>query len=104
MSKVKSLPKRSQVKKEDQWNLASLFKSDADWEKAFGKWEGMIGGYAQYKGRLGGSAATLAEILKFDADFERAGERLGNYAFLRTSEDQANSDYQRMKGRFQHVA
>ena len=32
------------------------------------------------------------------------GERLGVYAYLKTTEDQANSDYQRMKGRYQHVA
>ncbi len=46
----------------------------------------------------------LAACMKFDAEFERAGERLGTYAFLRTSEDQANSDAQRMKGRYEHVA
>ena len=47
---------------------------------------------------------TLARCLKFDADFDRAGERLGTYAFLRASEDQGNSESQRMKGRYQHVA
>ena len=68
---------------------------------------GMVGahsGYAQFKGKLAESAETLAACLKYDSDFERAGERLGTYAFLRTSEDQANSDAQRRKGRYEHVA
>ena len=46
----------------------------------------------------------LAACLQFDAAIDRAGERLGVYAFLKTAEDQGNSDYQRMKGRYQHVA
>jgi hypothetical protein len=50
------------------------------------------------------SAKTLAACLKFDAEVDRIGERLGAYAFLRTAEDQANSAYQRMLGRFQTVA
>jgi oligoendopeptidase F len=104
ISKVKALPKRSEVSPADCWDLASLFKSDKDWEAAFKKWEKQIPGYAKFKGKLGSSAKTLASALRFDSDFERAGERLGVYAFLRTSEDQGNSDYQRMKGRYQHVA
>jgi oligoendopeptidase F len=42
--------------------------------------------------------------LKCAAAIDRVGEKLGVYAFLKTAEDQANSDYQRMKGRYQHVA
>src|SRR5207249_2664569 len=63
-----------------------------------------IAGYEKFRGKLRESASTLAELLKFDSEFERLGERLGVYAFLKTAEDQANSDYQRMKGRYQHVA
>jgi oligoendopeptidase F len=42
--------------------------------------------------------------LKFDSGFDREAERLGTYAFLKTSEDTANSTYQRMQGRYQHAA
>jgi oligoendopeptidase F len=92
------------VKQGDTWDLSTLFKSDEEWERAFEDWSGRIDGYAAYKGRLGEGAATMAELLQFDADIDRASERLGVYAFLKTSEDQANSTYQRMKGRFQHAA
>jgi oligoendopeptidase F len=103
-AKTKSLPPRSKVKVEDTWNLGSLFASDAEWESTFVKWEGQIPGYAKFKGHLGDSAEMLSACLQFDASIDRTGERLAVYAFLKTAEDQGNSDYQRMKGRYQHVA
>jgi oligoendopeptidase F len=101
---AQSLPPRSKVKPHDTWDLNSLFASDAQWETAFADWSARIPGFAKFKGHLADSAQTLADALKFDADIDRTGERLGVYAFLKTAEDQANSDYQRMKGRYQHAA
>ncbi|HEY2586029.1 MAG TPA: oligoendopeptidase F [Tepidisphaeraceae bacterium] len=104
MSKVKALPPRGKVKPSDTWDLSSLFASDAEWEKAFVQWEEQIPGFEKFRGKLGESAEMLSACLQFDAALDRAGERLGVYAALKTAEDQANSDYQRMKGRFQHAA
>jgi oligoendopeptidase F len=103
-SKGKSLPPRSKVREADQWNLATLFKSDAEWEKAFKRWEAQIPGYEKFRGKLADSAEMLSACMQFDAAIDRTGENLGVYAFLKTAEDQGNSDYQRMKGRYQHVA
>ena len=104
MTKIKSLPKRDQVKPQDCWDLASLFQGDAEWEKAFKKWSDSISGFEKFRGKLGESAKMLGACLRFDADLERAGEKIGTYASLKTTEDQANGDAQRMKGRYQHVA
>ena len=104
MTKVKKLPPRSAVKPSDCWDLTSLFKSDAQWETAFKKWEAEIPRYAEFAGRLGESAKSLATCLEFDLKFDRAGERLSTYAFLKAAEDTANSTYQRMMGRYQHAA
>ena len=87
MSKLKQLPPRSKVKPADCWNLDSLFKSDAAWETAFKKWESEIPGYEKFAGHLGDSAKSLANCLEFDIALDRAGERLGTYAFLKTAED-----------------
>jgi oligoendopeptidase F len=103
-TKTKSLPARSKVKPQDQWDLSTLYKSNADWESAFATWEQQIAGYEAFKGKLGDSAASLANCLKFDADLDRLAERIGTFAFLKTAEDQTNSTSQRMKGRFQAVA
>src|SRR5215475_2472194 len=104
MSKVKQLPPRSKVKPADCWNLDSLFKSDSAWETAFKKWESEIPDYERFAGHLGDSAKTLAQCLEFDIRLDRAGERLGTYAFLKTAEDTANSTYQRMVGRYRSAA
>ena len=81
-----------------------MFKTDAEWEAAFDAWERQIAGFAQFQGKLAESAERVSGLMQFDAAVDRAAERLGNYAFLRTAEDQANSDYQRMKGRFEAAA
>ena len=104
MPKAKTLPPRSKVKTADTWDLASLFSSDEAWESAFKRWEKQIGGYKKFRGTLGTSAVALAACLKFDSRFDRAAERLGTYAFLRTTENTADSDYQRMVGRYQNIA
>ena len=101
---TKKLPPRSKVKTADTWDLSSLFGSDEEWETAFGKWQKQIKKYAAFRGTLGDSPAQLAKLLKFDSKFDRQGERLGSYAFLKTAEDTANSTYQRMVGRYQNTA
>jgi oligoendopeptidase F len=102
--KTKRLPTRKQVKPADTWDLSSLYKTDADWERAFTSWEKQIPRYEMFRGTLGDGPAALAECLKFDSDFERAGEQLATYAYLKTAEDLADSNYQRMLGRYEHAA
>jgi len=104
MSKVKRLPKRSQVKESDRWDLSGLYPNDDAWETAFVKWEKRIGKYAKFRDTLAESAKTLAGCLKFDLDFERTAERLGVYAFLKTTEEASDSTDQRMQGRFHNAA
>jgi oligoendopeptidase F len=98
------LPPRSEVLPGDTWDLSSLFPSDADWEKTFSDWETKIEGFAAFRGRLGESASTLAECLRFDTAFDRLGDRLGTYAFLKETEDVSNSTYQGMKARYMGIA
>lgn len=104
MSKVKRLPARSRVKTDDTWDLSSLYASDEDWQKDLKKLKNRIPKFAQFKGRLGEGPSVLEKCLKFDSDFDRLAERLGVYAFLKTTEDQANGDHQNMMGQFQNVA
>lgn len=103
-TKVKRLPPRSKVKEQDKWDLSSLYDSDQAWEKDFQKWERQIKRFDKFRGTLSDSAKALADCLKFDIQYDRLGERLGYYAFLKTAEDQTNSTYQAMQGRFQSVA
>jgi oligoendopeptidase F len=101
---MKKLPSRDQVPVADTWDLSSLFANDAEWEKAFKRFEKRIDGYQEFRGRLKEGPEVLTACLKFDSQLDRLAERLGVYAMLRTSEDQSNSEYQRMMGRLQNVA
>ncbi|MBN2577948.1 MAG: oligoendopeptidase F [Pirellulales bacterium] len=101
---VKKLPARSEVRKADTWDLSSFFADDAAWDKTFEAWQKKIESYASFRGKLAESAQKLADCIRFDLDVQRAGDRLGTYAHLKTTEDQGNSDYQRMLGRFMQAA
>lgn len=104
MNEIKRLPQRNEVAVEDTWDLSGLFASDEEWETAFDEFEKEYPNYEKFQGRLGDSAQVLAECLAFDSELDQKAERLGSYAFLKSAEDQANGDYQRMVGRFQAVA
>ena len=101
---VKTLPARAAVAPADTWDLASLFTSDAEWDAALAAWEARIPEFAACAGTLGSSPERLAAGLAFDLDYDRTGDRIGTYAFLRAAEDQAAPEAQRMVGRFQHVS
>lgn len=102
--KVKQLPERHQIKQADTWDLSSLFSNDQAWEEAFQQYGERSADYDRFRGRLSESPAVLAECLTMDADLDRLAERLGTYAFLKTTEDQTNSHYQGLMARFQNVA
>ena len=101
---VKIVPPRRDVPVDDTWDLGSLFSSDEAWALALDEWELRIPGFAAFAGTLASSPERLAECLAYDLEVDRAGDRLGTYAHLRASEDQAASEAQRMTGRFQHIA
>jgi oligoendopeptidase F len=102
--KVKQLPERRQIKQADTWDLSSLFPDDQAWEHEFQRYSQQIVEYDRFRGRLSESPAVLAECLALDCQLDRQSERLGTYAFLKTTEDQTNSHYQGLLARFQNVA
>ncbi len=99
-----TLLERSDVLTGDTWDLTSLYADDASWEHGFKILAERVAKLESYRGRLGESAALLAEALDFDSEFDRLAERLGTYAFLKTTENQGDSDYQAMKARFQNLS
>ncbi len=104
MASATTLPSRGEVDPRDTWDLSGLYADDAAWESDFETAQREIPKYAAFQGRLGESAEVLAECLALDSDLDRLFERLGSYAFLKTTEDQTNQNYQRLMGRLQSVA
>lgn len=104
LTETTRIPARSDVAPGDCWDLASLYENDDAWEVDFSKFENEIGRYADFRGKLSDGVETMLECLKFDVEIDRLAERLGTYAFLRTTEDQTNNTYQALVARFQNVA
>ncbi len=104
MIKIVRLPKRALVKTPDTWDLSKLFPNDKAWDEGLTKLEKRIKGYGKFRDSLAESAADLAACLKYDGETERLADRLSNYAYLKTAEDQANSTYQRMLGRIRNIS
>ena len=101
---VIQLPERSEVATQDTWDLEQMFETNELWNQAFAELESQVEGYATFRGKLQESPAQLKACLDFDSEVDRAANKLGVYAFLRTAEDQTNSDFQAMVARFQNLA
>ena len=104
MAKQKIIPQRDAVKTEDTWDLTKIFKSDAAWERGYKKLEKMIPTFDTFRGKLGRSAKNILACCTFEAEFEKLAEKLGVYAFLKSTEDVANGTYQGMIARFTYLA
>ncbi len=100
---VKTLPPRETVAESDTWDLTSLYAHPDDWETDYALAETTLEKYAAFQGRLAENAETLAELLAFDSEMDQLLERLSYYAFLRLTEDQANSDCQALEARMQNL-
>jgi oligoendopeptidase F len=99
-----ALPTRDQVPPSDTWDLSSLYSDVAAWDRDLSALQQRIPEFESYRGRLTESPEVLLQFLEFDTATDRLSERVGTYAFLRTTEDQANSDAQAMYARYQSVA
>jgi len=104
MAKAQQIPKRSDVKAEDTWDLTKVFKSEAAWERGFKQLEKMIPRFERFRGKLGKSAKTLRACCDYETEVEKLAEKLGVYVFLKSTEDVANSTYQGMVARFTWLA
>ena len=98
------IPERNEVKEKDKWDLTKLFKTDDEWEKGLKELDSEIIKIPPYKGTLGSSAARLKEFLDLMTRLEMQSERLGNYAFLKTSEDAGDSINQDRMARYMRSA
>ena len=94
------LPTRAEVPVEHTWDLTRLYPSDDAWAAEFDQFETMLGKYEPFRGTLGQSAVRVAECLTFDTEVDQLGDRLGTYAFLRSTEDVADGKAQELKGRY----
>jgi len=86
-----SAPARSEIDPADKWDLRPLFQDEAAWEAAFARMREMGAGIAGMRPEGGLGRESLLRLLRFFEEFGILSERLGEYAFLRQSEDEGDS-------------
>lgn len=98
------IPARSERKKEDCWNLSSLFPGEEAWEEAFRKLEAAIPRMGEFKGTLHQGPGRVKAALDFFMETDLLREHLGSYAHLRTTEDVADGGSQERLGRYMSLS
>ena len=89
----RTIPQRSEIPRDHQWDLTPLFPNDGEWRTSYDQLSAEISGYDRYRDRLGESSETLAAAIAFDLDLSRRIERLYTYAHLKNDEDKSNQTY-----------
>lgn len=98
------MKKRSEVDEQYTWKLEDMIPTEEAWEKLFQETSREIQKYDMFKGKLGESARTLYDALKFDDKTSLKIERLYVYARMRSDQDTARQKYQDMFGRAQSLS
>ncbi|MCC6315802.1 MAG: oligoendopeptidase F [Thermomicrobiales bacterium] len=88
---VAAVPPRSEVPREQTWDLESMFPTVAAWETAFGAAEAMLPGLSEFVGKLGADPASLLAALRAADAVSEAVEKVAVYAILRRAEDAGNA-------------
>ncbi|RIH87714.1 Oligoendopeptidase F, plasmid [Meiothermus luteus] len=100
---MKPLPKRSELPKEQTWNLEALFPSEAEWKKALEEATGYPEEVGRFAGRLGESAKTLLEALETYHERMLFAMKVLQYASLQRATDGTNPTFSRMVGEAQSM-
>ena len=90
---TRTIPDRSAIPPNHQWDLTPLFAQDAEWQTLFDQLTSELSGYEPYRGHLGESPEALKAAITFDLDLSRRIERLYTYAHLKNDENKSNQTY-----------
>ena len=93
------LKARAGVAIEDTWDLTRIYANDDEWRRDFDTWKQTAEGVGKFRGKLA-NVDLLLEYLQFDEQLNRQGDRLGVYAFLKSTEDLGATTYQELKSAF----
>jgi oligoendopeptidase F len=97
------IPTRSEIPESDKWDLTHLFTDAGKWQEDFAWLQRAYPKLEQWKGRVGESAQTLADVLDFEKSLELKIERVYHYASLQLAEDSTNNEYLKRIGQVQNL-
>jgi oligoendopeptidase F len=96
-------PTRDEIPEVDKWDLSHLFTSADKWSEDFAWIQTTFPDLTNWKGRVGESAAALAELLEFEKTLDLKIERIYHFASLQLAEDSANPNYLARMGQLQNL-
>ncbi len=94
---------RSEIPEADKWDLTHLFTDAGKWQEDFAWLQRAYPKLEEWKGRVGESAQTLADVLEFEKSLELKMERVYHFASLQLAEDSTNNEYLTRIGRVQNL-
>src|SRR5436190_7181949 len=94
---------RSEIAESDKWDLTQLFAAVGKWQEDFAWLQLTYPKLQDWKGRVGESAQSLAEVLEFEKSLELKIERVYHYASLQLAEDSTNNEYLARIGQVQNL-
>jgi len=97
------IPTRTDIPDSDKWDLTPLFVDVSKWNEDVAWITRTYPKIAEWKGQVGESAQTLAEVLEFQKQLDLKIERVYHFASLQLAEDSANNDYLSRIGQLQNL-
>jgi oligoendopeptidase F len=100
---AEQVPRRSEIPESDKWDLTHLFADVGKWQEDFAWLQRAYPKLELWKGRVGESAKTLADVLEFEKSLELKIERVYHCASLQLAEDSTNNEYLTRVGQVQNL-
>lgn len=91
---------RSEQKKEDTWNLESIYTNNTEYQKDYEKVNSLMKEIGTYKNHILDSSNSLLEVLTLDQKAERTISKMATYAYRKYDEDLSNVESQNLVGNF----
>lgn len=102
MEEIKT-PTRDEIPEADKWDLCLLFADTDKWTEDVSWIQATYPRLTNWKGRVGESAETLAELLEFEKTLDLKIERVYHFASLQLAEDSAHPEYLARIGQLQNL-
>jgi oligoendopeptidase F len=96
-------PTRAEIPASDKWDLTHLFVDVSKWQEDFAWVQKTYPRLKEWKGKVGESAKSLADLLEFEKTIDLKLERLYHFASLQLAEDSANTEYLARIGQLQNL-
>ena len=94
---------RAEIPESDKWDLTHLFADASKWQEDVAWITQIYPRIVEWKGRVGESAKTLADLLEFEKELDLKIERVFHFTSLQLAEDSANNEYLTRIGQLQNL-